>query len=235
MRTRTSASGCLAVVIVSCLMSAGAPVLAQHSGGHPGGGAPAGAGGPHQHLDTRFSHNQFYYDHGYAVHRPPPGGAELHGRDGGRYWFHGGNWYRWRGGAWVVGGPPIGMFVPALPLYYTTVWWNGVPYYYANDAYYMWVPEQQQYEVVAPPDGIEASGSTQPPVGNDLFVYPKNGQSSEQQSKDEFDCHRWAVDQTGFDPTKPQGGVPPEQGTDKRSDYLRAKTSCLEGRGYSVK
>jgi hypothetical protein len=35
------------------------------------------------------------------------------------------------------------------------------------------------------------------------FVYPAKGQSAEQQKKDEYECHTWAVQQTGFDPTKP--------------------------------
>ena len=87
----------------------------------------------------------------------------------------------------------------------------------------------------APPDGIEASGSTQAPPSDQLFVYPKNGQSSEQQSKDDYECHRWAVDQTGFDPTEAGGGVAPEQAVNKRNDYFRAKVSCLEGRGYTVR
>jgi len=33
------------------------------------------------------------------------------------------------------------------------------------------------------------------------YVYPQKGQSAEQQKKDEYDCHNWAVKQTGFDPT----------------------------------
>ena len=32
--------------------------------------------------------------------------------------------------------PPFGLFVPFLPLYYTTIWIQGIPYYYANDTYY---------------------------------------------------------------------------------------------------
>jgi hypothetical protein len=36
------------------------------------------------------------------------------------------------------------------------------------------------------------------------FVYPAKGQSPEQQKKDEYECHQWAVQQTGVDPTKPQ-------------------------------
>jgi hypothetical protein len=38
----------------------------------------------------------------------------------------------------------------------------------------------------------------------DLFIYPAKGQSQAQQDKDRYDCHLWAVKNTGFDPTKPQ-------------------------------
>ena len=33
-------------------------------------------------------------------------------------------------------------------------------------------------------------------------VYPAQGQSPEQQNKDKGECHVWAVNETGFDPTK---------------------------------
>jgi hypothetical protein len=32
------------------------------------------------------------------------------------------------------------------------------------------------------------------------IIYPKNNQTPEQQKKDEFDCHTWAVQQSGYDP-----------------------------------
>jgi hypothetical protein len=42
------------------------------------------------------------------------------------------------------------------------------------------------------------------------FVYPSRGQSPQQQQKDEFDCHQWAIQQTGFDPSNPrQASAPP--------------------------
>ena len=70
---------------------------------------------------------------------------------------------------------------------------------------------------------------------DNLYVYPKNGQSAEQQATDRYECHRWAGEQTGFDPTQTAGGVPEDQTAQRRADYLRAMTSCLEGRGYSVR
>lgn len=39
--------------------------------------------------------------------------------------------------------------------------------------------------------------------GADMYVYPKDGQDNAQQDKDTYECHSWAVGQTGFDPTKP--------------------------------
>ena len=36
---------------------------------------------------------------------------------------------------------------------------------------------------------------------NAMYVYPSKGQSQEQQDKDRYECHRWAVQQTGFDPS----------------------------------
>ena len=37
---------------------------------------------------------------------------------------------------------------------------------------------------------------------SDLYVYPKGGQSSEQQEKDEHACYKWAKGQSGFDPMR---------------------------------
>jgi hypothetical protein len=42
------------------------------------------------------------------------------------------------------------------------------------------------------------------------YVFPQKGQTPDQQKKDEYDCHTWAVSQTGYDPTKPQA-PPPQQ------------------------
>lgn len=36
-----------------------------------------------------------------------------------------------------------------------------------------------------------------------MFIYPTKGQSQEKQDKDRYECHSWAVKQTGFDPSNP--------------------------------
>jgi len=33
-----------------------------------------------------------------------------------------------------------------------------------------------------------------------LFLFPSNGQSQQQQKADEFECYKWAMEQTGIDP-----------------------------------
>ncbi len=33
-----------------------------------------------------------------------------------------------------------------------------------------------------------------------MFVYPTQGQSQGQQDRDEFECYKWAMDQTGVNP-----------------------------------
>ena len=52
-----------------------------------------------------------------------------------------------------------------------------------------------------------------PSLASDFFIYPSKGQSKEQQSKDERECHTWSVGQTNFDPTKPYraSSAPPQQ------------------------
>lgn len=47
-----------------------------------------------------------------------------------------------------------------------------------------------------------------PALGGELYIYPNKGQSPEQQSRDRYDCHTWAVQQTGVDPTRAQAGPP---------------------------
>ena len=48
----------------------------------------------------------------------------------------------------------------------------------------------------------------------EVFVFPKNAQTKEQQEQDEFSCYKWAKEQTGFDPNKPveQASAPAPKG-----------------------
>ena len=42
-----------------------------------------------------------------------------------------------------------------------------------------------------------------------VYFYPKAGQTTEQQSRDHYECYNWAMKQTGFDPS--QSSIPPVQ------------------------
>jgi hypothetical protein len=133
-------------------------------------------------------------------------------------------------------GAPIGVFVPALPVFYTTLVLGGVTYLYANDTYYALRAAQHQYEVVAAPADAETAQVTASSGGGGTdgktFIYPKANQSEDQQAKDRYECHRWAVDQTGFDPSL---GSPPAGQAAKVDDYHRAMSACLEARDYTVR
>src|SRR6478735_7466284 len=37
-------------------------------------------------------------------------------------------------------------------------------------------------------------------AGLKLYVFPAKGQSNQQQKKDEFECYKWAIEQSGIDP-----------------------------------
>jgi hypothetical protein len=204
----------------SLALATSAPAFAQHAGGH---GAVGHAGGFHGGYGGY--HGGYGWRGGYGGWRGGYGG----------WGWRGGYWGPW---GWGWGGLGLGLYFATLPYYYSTYWWGGIPYYYADNTYYRWDPGVGQYETVAPPAEVQnqvggpgavgAQGGTAP---SDLIAYPKNGQSEEQLGKDKFECHRWAVGQTGFDPTEAKGGAAPGN----RSNYLRAQAACLEGRGYTVK
>jgi hypothetical protein len=205
-----------AILCATMLGLGGTSAFAQHGGGHFGGG---GGGG---HAFVGGGHAGYGYRGGYR-------GGYYGGYRGGYGYYRGGYYGGW---GWGLGGLGLGLYFASLPLYYSTYWWGGVPYYYADNTYYRYDSDARQYETVAPPEGL-AQQSTAPQSGStDLIAYPKNGQSSEQQAKDKFECHHWAATQTGFDPTQ---GAPAAGSANKRTDYIRAQAACLDGRGYSVK
>jgi hypothetical protein len=191
-----------------------------------------------QMLDSRYNHGRYYPPRG-TVLRSLPEGYRPYYRGGSRYYFSGGIWYEPRGPGFIVVSPPPGLVISVLPPYYSTVWIGGVPYYYADNVYYSWQPDQSGYAVVDPPDNADAP--SQPPpqqrqsdsAQNDLMIYPKNGQTNEQQAADQFECNNWAKGQTGFDPTQPGGGISGNADA-ARSSYDRAMSACLQGRGYQV-
>ena len=188
-----------------------------------------------QVLDSRYNHGRYYPPRG-TVRPSLPDGYRPYYRGRDRFYFSGGIWYAPRGPGFVVVAPPPGLVISVLPPYYSTVWLGGVPYYYADNVYYTWQPDQNGYSVVDAPDGADAPTAppdSAPSAPDDLMIYPKNGQSKEQQAADQFECNNWAKGQTGFDPTQPGGGVAGNPDA-ARGTYNRAMSACLQGRGYQV-
>ncbi|MEP7313521.1 MAG: DUF6515 family protein [Pseudomonadota bacterium] len=169
-----------------------------------------------------------------VVQRLPPGYRSYNWR-GSSYYNYRGSWYRPYGSSYVIVGAPYGMFVPYLPSYYSSVWFGGSRYYYADDTYYMYEPQRRGYVVTRSPyndsrdDEEDYDSDSGDSYDEDLYIYPTRGQSEKQQSDDRYECHKWAVDQTHYDPTDS------DYKSEDRQQYDRAIAACLTGRGYSVK
>jgi hypothetical protein len=54
---------------------------------------------------------------------------------------------------------------------------------------------------VTPPPRVYRAPAPPPPPQR-VFVYPAHGQSAEQTERDRYECHTWAVQQTGVDPSR---------------------------------
>ncbi|MBX5462747.1 MAG: hypothetical protein IRZ28_16860, partial [Steroidobacteraceae bacterium] len=184
-----------------------------------------------------------------------------------RFGWHGGFWH---GSFWphVHYHANVVHFWPVLPAVYSVFWHDGVSYFYVDRAYYTWNPDRNGYVITDPPPAIESGTSTVEPevtpsggatyaTEDDaarIYVYPRNGQSEEQTANDRYECHQWAVEQTGFDPTSSEtsgagsevndptqsdmaGNAEPStaQRYATASDYRRALIACLDARGYSAR
>ena len=147
------------------------------------------------------------------------------------YRYYNGSFYRpGRDGVYVVVSAPIGARVTTLPPSYISFGIGPRRYFYANFTYYLWDRDRREYVVVEEPEGAEAAVVTASETTSaEIFVYPNEGQSDEQRDRDRYECYLWASGQTGYDP----GSAEPD--IEMASDYRRAISACLEGRGYTVK
>lgn len=197
-----------------------------------GGGGHGGGGGSHGGFGG--GHSGYASARGFAGHH--------YGGYGGWHGGYGG----WRGGYGGYGGWGLGygLLWATLPFDYSTYWWGGVPYYYADDNYYTWDADANAYQTVEPP--VQVANQVAAQTTSDLFAYPKNGQSAELQARDRKECTGWASEQTGFSasivnapPATQENAASPAPTTRPnlpatRQNFMRAEAACLEGRGYSV-
>lgn len=222
---------------------AGFTGVAPHVAGFAGGahfGAPGVAGhGFVGHAGSAFAPGNAYWHGGHYW-----GGGYWNGRFWPHVWFN-------PGFSWFLPILPLGyatFWWGGLPYYY----WNNL-YYTWNPAYNGYVvsdppPAAGQGDTSqadsGDPDNSYATAAPQSPAPPDsqpaplsapmgggsgqVFLYPRNGQSDAQAQNDRFECHSWAVNQTGFDPTRSgQSG--------SAADYRRAMIACLDARGYSAR
>ncbi len=243
------------VLVAAGLLTAGT-AFAQHAGGggHGGGiGASAHFGG-----DAHAGGFGGAHFGGYGYGRGYYGRAAYGGWYGRGYGYWGGccGW-----GWWGPGWFGLGLYATWLPWYYSMYWWDGYPYYYYDNTYYVWNGDVGQYQQVNPPQGFNpgTSSSTPPadasapgPANNtELFAYPKAGQSPDQQARDRDECSRWAAGQVGQPPAQapPPGSTPAAGAAGQPANpaapastnaamqhqaYLRAEAACLQARNYTV-
>src|ERR1700687_5110756 len=147
MNNRSILCGMRSIVFASMVtFAAPGAALAAHSGGAHGGGGWAYSG----HFDSRIG--------AY--------GAGYHGWRGAYGYYGGSGW----------DGLGYDLFFATVPLYYSTLWWNSVPYYYADANYYAWNSAVGEFETVRPAPQVQSQIATQESTGADVFAYPKNGQ-----------------------------------------------------------
>ncbi|MCY1413214.1 hypothetical protein D9M71_286410 [compost metagenome] len=163
---------------------------------------------------------------GRMVDRVPDGNSEVSWQ-GRRFYFKDGYWYRPMGARYMLIVPPYGVSIPYMPSYAQQLWVGAVPYFFAAGNYYVWQAETQTYQSVAPPQSEEASLASN---SYDVVASPESGQPPEQQDRDRYECHRWAVGESQFDPAAATNAPPPEVA----EQYRNAIGACLAGRGYSI-
>ncbi|OZY60947.1 glycine zipper family protein [Pseudomonas lundensis] len=169
------------------------------------------------------------YRPGYIVDRFPDRHWQVPYR-GQDYFYSGGYWYRPHGPRYVVVQPPYGIRVGYLPDYAREVWIGSSLLFLAAGAYYAYQPATQDYIVVPPPAPVPVAAPQPVSNGYDVVAYPANGQTPAQVDQDRYDCYRWAVDQSGFDPARVTYAPSPAV----VQTYRQAQGNCLSSRGYQV-
>ncbi len=202
-----------------------------------------------RNRDSDDRNNGYRHDGGYSNgytnnngwnnsgHRPRriintlPYGYSSHHWNGRPYYRYGGSWYSPWGTSFGLVSPPYGLFVNSLSGPFSSFWYGNSRYYFADDTYYLYEPLRRGYVVSRSPygDRDDEDDDSQTAADEDLYIYPARGQSEQQQSDDRYECHRWAANETGYDP------IDSDYDADRREDYLRAMSACLTGRGYTVR
>src|SRR5579863_5886206 len=111
----------------------------------------------------------FAVGHGTGSHSSGHGHGHHRGGWQGERGFIGGRNRDGNHGGWIV--PGHGFFFASLPSYCKLIYWEGVPYYYADDVYYEWSGTAGAYQEVQPPAGLAEQIDAQAPAVTELFVF----------------------------------------------------------------
>lgn len=106
------------------------------------------------------------------------------------------------------------------------IWIGDQRYYLARDTWFLASGSDARYIPVPAPREIQMAGADM----FDVIAYPINDQTLRQQQQDHGLCHRWAIDQSGFNPMNTL--EPPSRA--QTGTYRRALAACLAGHHYSV-
>ncbi len=178
------------------------------------------------------------YRPGYEIDRIPGGYSRVPYR-GNDYYYSSGYWYRPQGPRYVIVAPPRGARVRYLPDYAQQVWLGSALFFVAAGTYYTYEQSTQEYIVAEPPQNVAPVYSPetlpqpiqQPTDPYDIVAYPANGQTQQQFEQDRYDCYRFAVQQSNFDPAAATYQPAPEV----VGIYRQAMAGCYASRGYSVR
>lgn len=129
-----------------------------------------------------------------------------------------------------AGPSPSGMAPAALPATQSPPQWPPQPQSVAAPPATPTAPPVSLAGPPVIPAAAPAGVSPTPANPTALAIQPRNGQSADQEASDRYECYRFAVAQTGFDPLAIGGGST----SAARAQYSRAQAACLEGRGYSL-
>lgn len=123
----------------------------------------------------------------------------------------------------VVAAPPPSNVVESTPSY-------SAPWPAASNGVIELGPAPQANPAPAPPPVNQAPAPVQKQIpaqtlATQVYVYPRQGQSPQQQAQDEAECNRWASTQMGTGFSASQAAT----------NFQRALAACLDAHGYSVR
>lgn len=146
------------------------------------------------------------------------------------YFYFDGIFYQEWDAGYVVVQAPVGASIRVLPTGYIAFNNGFDTFFYVNATYYRWSDSDAAFVVVDKPD--HADEAMDEAIKGRIYAYPNANQSEEQQAKDRYECHQWAVTEAHVDPTLEDEVE--DLAVDDVVNYRRALMACLEGRDYTV-